>query len=75
MSDEKIVIKSNSRIFVKQMTKQPRVRIERLKRLFYKAKILAEGMDIEFEWIPRRENKEAYKSIHGMREKERYFEI
>lgn len=79
LSDEKIVIKSNSRIFVKQITKQSMVRIERLKPLFHKAKTLSEGMDIEFKWIPKRENKKAHNLIRGLRERERakgeYFQL
>ena len=76
LGEEKIVVKSDSKRVVRQMTVQRRVTTtERLKPLFYKAEILSEGMDIEFQWIPKGENKEAHIHIRDVRESKKYFQF
>lgn len=75
LDGEKIIVKSSSRALVRQMARQRRVRTERLKSLFYKAKILTSNMDIVFEWIPKRKNKEAYNHIRDGREAGKHFQF
>lgn len=59
LDEEKIVIKSDSKLVVKQMREKWKVKANHLKPLFCKAQILASPMDIDFQWIPRGENTEA----------------
>ena len=74
LDGEDIFVRSSSSVVVRQITKQRSVRTERLKPLFYKAKILVSGMDIVFERIPKRKNR-AYKLLIDRREAEKYFQF
>ena len=75
LSGEKIVIKSDSKSLVRQMTVQKTVRTEELKPLFYKAKILVSPLDISFEKVARWKNKEANEWAYIARQREDYVQI
>jgi len=59
LDEEKIVIKSDSKLVVNQMKGEWKVRAELIIPLFYKAKAKSNGMNIDFQWIPRKKNIEA----------------
>lgn len=75
LGDEKIVIRSDSKLVVNQMREKWKVKAEHLKPLFYKARILADGMDIVFQWIPREENQEADDLSRRALASKTYFQI
>ncbi len=56
---EKILLKSDSKLLVSQMTGKWKVRGARIVPLYSKASELAKGLDMIFQWIPREENEEA----------------
>jgi ribonuclease HI len=56
---EKIVIRSDSRLVAIGMSQNWKIKAPRIMPLYKKAKILAAGMNITFQWIPRKENEEA----------------
>ena len=59
LDKEKIAIKSDSKLVVNQMKGKWKVKAELILPLFYKAKAKANGMNIDFQWIPRKKNTEA----------------
>ena len=61
LEQEKIVARSDSSLLVSQMKGEWKVKKPRIRPLYEKAKELAHGIDITFEWIPREENREADK--------------
>jgi ribonuclease HI len=72
LEKEKIVIKSDSMLVVNQMNGNWKVKEKSILPLYTKAKILACGLDIVFEWILREENtmaegysRFAYKSVRN----------
>jgi ribonuclease HI len=59
--DEKIVIKGDSQLVIKQMKGEYKISSETSKRYVPQIKQLLQGMDVSFVWIPREENEEADK--------------
>jgi ribonuclease HI len=59
--DEKILIKGDSRLVIKQMKGDWQVNSATSKRYAPEIKRLLEGKDATFQWIPREENEEADK--------------
>jgi ribonuclease HI len=59
--DEKILIKGDSRLVIKQMKGDWHVNSATSKRYAPEIKRLLEGKDATFQWIPREENEEADK--------------
>lgn len=57
--DEKVLIKGDSELVIKQMTGQYRVSSETSKRYVPEIKDLLKGLDVSFSWVPREENEEA----------------
>ena len=69
LEQEKVMVRSDSSLLVNQMKGVWKVKKPRIKPLYEKAKSLASGFDVAFQWIPREENREtdqltrvAYKS-------------
>jgi ribonuclease HI len=59
LEQEKVVVRSDSRLLVNQMKGEWKVKKPRIKSLYEKARGLARGIDVTFQWIPREENREA----------------
>lgn len=59
LGKEEIIVRSDSKLVVNQMKGEFKVKARLLLPLYTKAKILANGLDITFKWIPREENAEA----------------
>jgi ribonuclease HI len=59
--DEKIVIKGDSQLVIKQMKGEFRISSATSKRYVPQIKQLLQGMDVSFVWVPREENEEADK--------------
>jgi ribonuclease HI len=65
LNKEKIVVRADSHLVAYRMGIDPsisrrwKIRGPRMRPLYARAKVLASGMDITFQWIPREENKEA----------------
>jgi ribonuclease HI len=65
LEKEKTVVRSDSRLIAYGMGTDPstgrcwKIKAPLVLPLYTKAKALAEGMDIKFQWIPREENEEA----------------
>jgi ribonuclease HI len=59
LDNEKIIIKSDSKLVVNQMKKSWKTKAPLVLPLFKKAETLVKGMDLVFEWIPREKNTEA----------------
>ena len=57
--DKKIIIKGDSQLAIRQMQGIYSVNAPRIIPLYNKAKKLAMGLDIKFEWIPREKNEDA----------------
>jgi ribonuclease HI len=57
--DEKIVIKGDSELVIKQMKGQYRVSSATSKKYVPEIRKMLEGRDISFLWVPREENEEA----------------
>ncbi|MDM7933961.1 MAG: ribonuclease HI [Methanothrix sp.] len=56
---EKIVIKGDSRLVIKQMRGEWQVRSETSRRYVPRIRGLLQGLDVSFVWVPREENEEA----------------
>ena len=56
---EKILIKGDSELVIKQMKGQYRVSSATSKKYVPEIKRLLEGKDVSFSWVPREENEEA----------------
>ncbi len=56
---DKVVIRGDSQLVIKQLKGEYRVRSERMKPLYKRVKELLEGFDYELEWVPRKFNEEA----------------
>jgi ribonuclease HI len=61
LEEEKIHLRSDSKLLVEQMNGNWKVKASLIIPLYHKAKELAAGLDIVIEWIPREENEEADK--------------
>jgi ribonuclease HI len=59
--DEKIVIKGDSELVIKQMNGQYRVNSATSKKYVPEIKKLLQGKDVSLVWVPREENEEADK--------------
>ena len=59
--DEKIVIKGDSQLVIKQMKGEYKISSATSKKYVPQIKQLLQGMDVSFVWIPREENEEADK--------------
>jgi ribonuclease HI len=59
LADEEIIVNSDSRLVVEQMSGNWNVRSKSIMPLFRKATELVEGMRITFHWIPREQNTDA----------------
>jgi ribonuclease HI len=59
--DEKIVIKGDSQLVIKQMKGEYKISSTTSKRYVPQIKLLLQGMDVSFVWVPREENEEADK--------------
>jgi ribonuclease HI len=59
LDKEKIIVRSDSRLVAVGMSQNWKIKAPRVLPLYTKAKILASGMDIAFQWIPREDNEEA----------------
>jgi ribonuclease HI len=65
LDNEKIVVKADSQLVAYGMGRDPsigrswKIKSPRVAPLHTKAKILAAGMNITFQWIPREQNEEA----------------
>lgn len=59
LTEEKIVLRSDSKLLVSQMRGEWKVRGTRIVPLHAKAKELTEGLNVDFAWVPREENEEA----------------
>ncbi len=59
LDEEKILLRSDSKLLVSQMKGKWKVRGTRIVPLHSKAAELTKGLDIVFQWIPREENEEA----------------
>jgi len=57
--DEKILIKGDSELVIKQMKGQYKVTSATSKKYVPEIKRLLQGKDVSFEWVPREENEEA----------------
>jgi ribonuclease HI len=57
--DEKVVIKGDSELVIKQMKGQYRVSSATSKKYVPEIRKMLEGRDISFLWVPREENEEA----------------
>ena len=57
--DEKIVIKGDSELVIKQMKGQYRVSSATSKKYVPVIRKMLEGKDVSFQWVPREENEEA----------------
>ncbi len=57
--DERVVVRSDSRLVVNQMMGKWRVKAPNIMPLYRKAVALAKDMDVVFEWVPREENTRA----------------
>jgi len=57
--NDKVVIMGDSQLVIKQLKGEYKVRSERIRPLFEKAKKLLEGLDYELVWVPRRLNEYA----------------
>ncbi len=57
--EEKIVIKGDSQLVIKQMNGEWKVNSATSKKYVPKIKKLLEGKDVSFVWVPREENAEA----------------
>jgi ribonuclease HI len=57
--DEKILIKGDSELVIKQMNGQYKVSSATSKKYVPEIKKLLEGRDVSFSWVPREENEEA----------------
>ena len=58
---EKILVRSDSKLLVSQMKGEWKVKGTRIVPLHGKAAELKKGLNIDFQWIPREENEEADK--------------
>ena len=56
---DKVIIMGDSQLVIKQLKGEYRVRSERMKPLYQKAKELLKGVDYELKWVPRRLNEYA----------------
>jgi ribonuclease HI len=59
LDQEKILVRSDSKLLVSQMKGEWKVKGARIVLLHSKAAELTKGLDIDFQWIPREENEEA----------------
>jgi ribonuclease HI len=59
LDQEKILLRSDSKLLVSQMKGEWKVKGARIVLLHSKAAELTKGLDIDFQWIPREENEEA----------------
>jgi ribonuclease HI len=59
LTDEEIIVNSDSRLVVEQMSGNWKVKSKSIKPLFRKARELVEGMRITFRWVPREQNTDA----------------
>ncbi|MFZ3149683.1 MAG: ribonuclease HI family protein, partial [Methanothrix sp.] len=57
--DDKIVIKGDSELVIKQMKGQYKVSSATSKKYVPEIKKLLQGKDVSFSWVPREENEEA----------------
>ncbi|UXD21803.1 ribonuclease H [Ignicoccus pacificus DSM 13166] len=56
---DKVIIRGDSQLVIRQLKGEYSVRSERIKPLFQRAKELLRGLDYVLEWVPRRLNEEA----------------
>lgn len=56
---KKLTIRGDSRLVICQLSRQWKINLPHLRELAARAWLLAEGMDIAWEWIPRERNKRA----------------
>lgn len=61
LDQEKILVRSDSKLLVSQMKGEWKVKGVRIVPLHGKAVDLKKGLNIDFQWIPREENEEADK--------------
>lgn len=59
LDDERVIVKSDSKLVVNQMKGVWKTRALLVLPLFRKAQKLISGINLAFEWIPREENSEA----------------
>jgi ribonuclease HI len=59
LDNERIVVKSDSKLVINQMKGVWKTRALLVLPLFRKAQKLVSGIDVDFEWVPREENSEA----------------
>ena len=57
--NEKILIKGDSQLVIKQMKGEYRVNSATSKKYVPEIKRLLQGLDVSFSWVPREENEEA----------------
>ena len=61
LDQEKILVRSDSKLLVSQMKGEWKVKGVRIVPLHSRAAELKKGLDIDFQWVPREENEEADK--------------
>jgi len=61
LDQEKILVRSDSKLLVSQMKGEWKVKGARIVPLHSRAAELKKGLNIDFQWIPREENEEADK--------------
>lgn len=56
---KKLTVRGDSRLVICQLSRQWKINLPHLRELASRAWLLAEGMDVSWEWIPREKNKRA----------------
>lgn len=59
LEKEKVLVRSDSKLLVNQMNGNWKVKAPLVLPLYHKVKVLAAGIDLTIQWIPREENEEA----------------
>jgi len=59
LSEQKILVKSDSRLVALGMSQNWKIKAPRILPLYDQAKALAAGVNVTFQWIPREQNQEA----------------
>ena len=56
---KKLTVRGDSRLVICQLSRQWKINLPHLRELASRAWLLAEGMDVSWEWVPREKNKRA----------------
>ena len=56
---KKLTVRGDSRLVICQLSRQWKINLQHLRELASRAWLLAEGMEVSYEWIPREKNKHA----------------